>query len=362
MAKSKSFWGLRRGSAGELTFTRSSKGEQVTRSKITSMKNPMTVGQNVQRMQFAGIAKMRAKLHDIVNHSFEGEQPQITSLSEFVRANLEFSETKQYIQAQTEFMYDACAPIAYKGGAGVPFDAVIADGSLPRRYSEYTNYGGSISIWDSGLRKAKDEATLTWRDLFERQDIQVGDWLTYCILVNDYDGGDPKEMLSLDHWKFTWVRFKVKADAELTQVVSTASIASVFEIVQGGDLVSLAYGMMGIAAPTSDPNGTALGVFLEAGGNLLTYAGIIHSRNQASGAKLRSFCQLLAAGMWIGGGTITNVYKALWADALASWTIGTAYILNGGVESYQMYEVDDFYTYQENNGARPRPVPAQPED
>ena len=359
MAKSKSFWGLRRGSAGELTFTRSSKGEQVTRSKITSMKNPMTVGQNVQRMQFAGIAKMRAKLHDIVNHSFEGEQPQITSLSEFVRANLEFSETKQYIQAQTDYMYDACAPMAYKGAAGVPFGAVISSGSLPRRYVESTQFGNALAIWDSGLRKADDEAaTLTWKDLFERQNIQVGDWLTFCVLINDYDVGDPKEYLSLDHWKFTWVRFKVKTDAVLTAVVNTASMADVFEIVQGGDLVSLAYGMMGIGDPAQPAIGTALGLYIEGGGNLLTYAGVIHSRNQASGAKLRSFCQLVAEGMWFGG--ITTTYNALWADALASWTIGAAYILNGGVESYQMYEVDDFYTYQENNGARPRPVPAAP--
>lgn len=360
MAKSKSFWGLRRGSAGDLTFTRSSKGEQVTRSKISSMKNPMTIGQNVQRMQFAGIAKMRAKLHDIVNHSFEGEQPQITSLSEFVRANLEFSQTKQYVQEQDNSMYVDCAPIATKGAAGVPFAAVIADGSLPTRYVSSRDFAHAVSIVDSGLVKGTDEASLTWGELFARQGIEVGDWLTFCVLFNDYDLGDMHEALNLEHWKFTWVRFKVLSDAPLTEVVSTATMDAVFDIVQGGDLVSLAYGMMAYGDASEPTPGTGLGLYIEGDVNAIAYAGVIHSRNQSSGANLRSFCQLEAVGMWYVG--VGAAYKGLWADALASWTIGAAYILNGGLETYQMYSVDDYYTYKENNGARPRPVPAKPED
>lgn len=358
MAKSKSFWGLRRGSAGDLTFSRSSKGEQITRQKVSQMKNPMTLRQNVQRMQFAGVTKLRAKLNDIVNHSFEGEQPKITSLSEFVKRNLGVSSTRWGIsdsQNNTRVAPNEFNFMAFKGGAGCASKCIIADGTLPSHEinGRVVNGGHDVVVADATLSFVSGE-TPTFGTLLTNAGVQRGDWLTFCILFNNYDeGNEASEYMNLDNFNFTWLRFKVREDADFEKLATVANMPEVFEIEQGGDIINLAYGMM--SYEVDGVTRVGLGAYIEGGVMPCVYAGVVHSRDYGA-KKLRSYTELAVptgAEWYISA---DNAYDQCWVAALNTWVIGSAYILDGSDASYATYEPVDYYTFQENQGQSIRPV------
>lgn len=73
MAKSKSFFGLRRGSTKSHTFSVLD-GKQITKERVTSVKNPKTAGQSAQRMKLAPAQQFYGALDDVLDHSFQGVQ------------------------------------------------------------------------------------------------------------------------------------------------------------------------------------------------------------------------------------------------------------------------------------------------
>lgn len=353
MAKSKSFWGLRRGSAGSLTFSKSSKGEQITRAKITSMKNPQTVGQNIQRMTFAGVSKARKRWNEIVNHSFQGETPKITSLSEFTRRNLKFAAVKQLIAGGFDFDLTPMAadtpsfPVAYKEGAALPTKLIISQGSLPSRQLLFTaGAQGGPNLVDSLLSFEPGEAGAvpTFSDLFAQAGIAVGDWLTFCCEMWDAGVGS----ISEDFVYTTWVRFKVISGGY--EVPATiANMAQVFEVEQGGDNIDVSYGLMTVGSRRG------VGIYVPAMvGNVISLVALIHSRDTES-SRLRSDAVL---NFWFLGGLANDLAEA-YTNAVASWQIGNSYILDGGQDTYASIQVPNWYEYQAQHGV-PRPRPVRP--
>lgn len=357
MAKSKSFWGLRRGSAGSLTFAKSSKGEQITKAKITSMKNPQTAAQNIQRMTFAGLAKARARWNHIVNHSFEGETPKISSLSMFTKKNLALAETGLLVTDPNDwdFAYGAqqpSAPLAIKGGSGVPCKIIISDGSLPTRIILGTP--GTANLVDELLSFSAQEGdpVPTFNELFAAAGIAVGDWLTFCIESWDAEVGN----ITDDFMHTTWVRFKVKADG--TNVEATiANMSQVFDIEQGGDTVDVSYGMMTVGTR----RGVGINVPSLATPSVLSLVALIHSRDTNNQRKRsRAVLDFWNSGAFPSSATL-NAFEFAIQEAIASWQIGAAYILDGGYETYEAMAVPDWYTYRNEHGVpRPRPVPVNP--
>lgn len=87
MAKSSNFFGLRKGSTKSLTF-QVLNGEQITKDRVTSVKNPQTQSQMDQRLKLSITATARAVLKTLVNHSFEDKKYGEESLKEFSSINL----------------------------------------------------------------------------------------------------------------------------------------------------------------------------------------------------------------------------------------------------------------------------------
>lgn len=87
MAKSSSFFGLRRGSTKSLTF-QVYRGQQITKDRVTAVSNPQTTAQMEQRLKVPMVASARATLKSLINHSFEGVAYGEESLKEFSRSNL----------------------------------------------------------------------------------------------------------------------------------------------------------------------------------------------------------------------------------------------------------------------------------
>lgn len=76
MAKSKSFFGLRRGSTKSHTY-QVNYGQQITKDRVSSVRNPKTTAQVMQRMKMNNArlfynALNSASARGVINHSFEG--------------------------------------------------------------------------------------------------------------------------------------------------------------------------------------------------------------------------------------------------------------------------------------------------
>ena len=87
MAKSSSFFGLRRGSTKSLTF-QIVDGKQVTKDRVTNVKNPRTYAQAAQRSKMAAVADAERALSTICDHSFESVPYGPASRREFMSLNL----------------------------------------------------------------------------------------------------------------------------------------------------------------------------------------------------------------------------------------------------------------------------------
>ena len=87
MAKSSSFFGLRRGSTKSLTF-QVVNGTQVTKDRVTYVKNPRSYAQATQRSKMAAVADAYRALSTICDHSFESVAYGPASRREFMSLNL----------------------------------------------------------------------------------------------------------------------------------------------------------------------------------------------------------------------------------------------------------------------------------
>lgn len=114
MAKSKGFFGLRRGSTKSLTFSIYN-GQQVTKDRIAYMSNPQSYDQGTQRAIFAGAAKFYARMKQVLDHSWEGIKYGTPSQSEFMRLAI-----KAGVGTSLE-----------KGASAYPLNYPISRGSLP---------------------------------------------------------------------------------------------------------------------------------------------------------------------------------------------------------------------------------------
>lgn len=73
MAYSKGFFSKRRGSAGSLTFSVLN-GKQITKEKVTTVTNPKSTGQSVQRLKMAPAQKFYDAFEALLNHSWQNVQ------------------------------------------------------------------------------------------------------------------------------------------------------------------------------------------------------------------------------------------------------------------------------------------------
>ena len=87
MAKSKSFFGLRSGSTKSLTF-QIYQGQQITKDRVSRVRNPRSDAQMHQRALIPIVAAARSALKGLINHSFEGVAYGEASLREFSKKNL----------------------------------------------------------------------------------------------------------------------------------------------------------------------------------------------------------------------------------------------------------------------------------
>lgn len=131
MAKSKSFFGLRRGSTKSHTY-QVVYGQQITKDRVSSVANPRTPRQNAQRIVFATVAQAMKFMGPVVNHSFEGVSYGSRSLNRFAKLNLERMRQYSALDYQNSASYadSRCFMTTKNISALIPNRYIMAQGSL----------------------------------------------------------------------------------------------------------------------------------------------------------------------------------------------------------------------------------------
>lgn len=175
MAKSASFFGLRRGSTKSLTFS-VVRGQQVTKDRVSVVSNPKTEAQAAQRMRMTAAKNFYRGLSDILNHSFEGKKVGLENYNTFMSYALKSN----------------AGPYQYKGtNTFEPGAYTIAKGSLPTietYFGQGTNSRGqllaekNVIFCDTILLPA--ESNFTAQQLVDANEgLAVGDQVTAIVVV-----------------------------------------------------------------------------------------------------------------------------------------------------------------------------------
>ncbi len=103
---------------GKVSFA-NRQGKNIARQRPASVKNPMTEGQQRQRMIFTTVQAAYKKMQPICGHSFEGYSYGAKSMSRFMKLNL-------------KALKDTKLGVNFKGNVGIvaPNEFVISEGSL----------------------------------------------------------------------------------------------------------------------------------------------------------------------------------------------------------------------------------------
>lgn len=296
MAKSKSFFGLRRGSTKTLTFSVFN-GKQVTKDRVESVKNPRSLAQMVQRMSMATASAAYAQMKEIVDHSFEGVTYGLNNMSEFIRQNVKEIKAAANNPAGAVFAFNPYQDRNLYGGAyimsagsasPIPANMTLVEGGDADK--TLVTFGDGSSV----------VANLTANQLYTSLGIGVGEMCTICFIAkNDTDATGI----------FGFVRLKAKAAG--TETLTAANYTNYFDVESNLPINATGFGE-GTARFTVDTTGTVQEGEVE-------YCAI-HSV-KANNGWLRS-----NALMKVNGYTLAPSFE----DAIATYPIGESYVLNGG--------------------------------
>ena len=174
MARGNLLLGKAKGKLGSVVFAQAN-GEQITRSKPESVKNPKSKGQNTQRAILATIAKDAALLTPIIDHSFANIKYGADSVRYFRKINLGILRNSVISLVGTNYNLTA------KGGLAVPNYLKVSEGSLPAFTSSVD--GANMAFYMSS-NTLSSEGNITVSE-FKRAypGIQNGDQLTLVKIM-----------------------------------------------------------------------------------------------------------------------------------------------------------------------------------
>jgi hypothetical protein len=125
MAKSSTYFGLRRGSTKSHTFSVVD-GKQITKDRVEGGRDPRTLPQMTQRCLVATIGSAYSAMKGICDHSFEGKSAGMSCMREFMSSNLKKIQiSKEYDDGS--FGFNNYKESSFKAGS-----YIISKGSLPK--------------------------------------------------------------------------------------------------------------------------------------------------------------------------------------------------------------------------------------
>lgn len=285
MAISKGFFGIRTGSTKNFTFSELH-GEQITKERVSKVKNPRTISQMRQRMLMATIGAAYSYLKTIADHSFEGKTVGQQNMSEFMRINLnKFRDAAQNSNA-------AYAMNAYGDKLINPMRYILAKGSLPA-LPYVINSTNQIEL------SYNVEDVSTAEKVYDAMGIKKGDMVTFCWVIGTAS-------LVAGVFKYTPNQFNiVRLKADKAGAVANPHDAFSFESNHADLDINIVLSAKVLKLTTSEAN----------------FGAVILSRQNA-GTWLRSDATMVGNKSIIAGVSVGN--------QLATYPIESELILNGG--------------------------------
>lgn len=191
MAKDNLFLGMARGSVGSVTFARVD-GQQVSRARNRSPRNPQSPAQMVQRIIISTVGKAYSFMRPICDHSFEGFEQGQMSQRKFMEVNVSILRDKvsdvlaypveSAVQSSEAFNF------SFKNDYAPVLNIYqISAGSLPSiplaSVQEETSAGSFPLIPINGLPETP--ASVTYQQFIDLLGLQRGDQITFIQTTHD---------------------------------------------------------------------------------------------------------------------------------------------------------------------------------
>lgn len=301
MAKGNLFLGQARGKVGDVVFYRAG-GQQLTRARNRSPRNPKSLRQTVQRSVAASVQRLYSLGQELFNHSHQGVAPGMDNQREFVSRNMSILRGLliDELNAATADA-DCVARIGAPGiNIGVPFvGAQVSSGT----------YSQMLFAWDAAAYAYKLPAAASQETLgtyAARVGLYPGDIYTLGSIACDPSVQTPAVSAGdtaygkLYRNYFAYVQLKVKDDVVgSSSPMAGALFGTLFEVVGGSTLLR----QQDITEP----------VDLDALGAFASEQGCLFCIRSRWGDDLRSTSYLMPGRAAQSFGLTANYLEAAWS-------------------------------------------------
>lgn len=232
MAKSKSFFGLRRGSTKSHTYSILN-GQQITKDRVQTVANPKTQKQQFQRAIMATAMAAYSEMKEIVDHAFQGKKKGSENQREFMSRNLVAMRNAflQYQDENPEASAQEYFAVGPKTPTVLPGAWEISHGTLtPSRFFSYVDDEHRVYFKTTGTDVAipiKDGEsggkTLNVGEALDAFGLVPGMQFTACC-INANNGQRIYQIYAEDYagyydWTFGYARLVLKSVIDRSQTL-----------------------------------------------------------------------------------------------------------------------------------------------
>ena len=242
MAKGNLFLGMGRGKVGDVVFYRKN-GEQISRVRNRSVRNPNTDAQLYQRAIIATVSKAYQAGSAIFDHSFEGVPVGARCQSRFMELNCNLLRSLVDSDIANNRGDGSCtaAVVARRGSWPVANAYRISQGSLDvpsgfRIVFDDSSFEGAVQLPSIG----QQQTVANWLQQNGMIDDDIFTIVTFALVERTYDVTDLTRFTNSLATRFGFVRLRVKTEAVTdTGAISSKEIGDVFDVEGGGaDIIS----------------------------------------------------------------------------------------------------------------------------
>lgn len=296
MAISQSFFGLRRGSTKSHTYSIFN-GKQVTKDRVSEVKNPRTIGQMRQRMLLTTIGALYKTMQPICDHSFESKSYGLQSMNYFMSRNLKDIQANAGASPQT-WNFNA-----FGNSKARPNPILVSEGSVPSYPGTLSTLGASSVSFDL----VPQATALSVGEVKSYLGLQDNDYVTFVgVAVNKANVAEFNGVEQPNNGTLVVARLHIPSDQD-DVVITNDNVLEVLEPeFLNASIGTIAEGDSGVTIATT--------------AGVIDAAAVIISRKSGTG-WLRSTEYLQLSDSAISGAL---------SAVLASYPVSNEYILNGG--------------------------------
>lgn len=230
MAKSKSFFGLRRGSTKSHTYSILN-GQQITKDRVQTVANPKTQKQQFQRAIMATVMAAYSEMKEIEDHAFQGKKKGSENQREFMSRNLVAMRNAflQYQDNNTVVANQKFFAVGPKTPTVLPAEWIISHGTMEeQRFLDYEDGNHSFNTPSIvSVREVGGGYSSTLGEIASDFGIIPGMQITF-LCVNATNGPRIYEVDSADYagyhdWKFRYCRLAFK-NFDASKAVGVATL------------------------------------------------------------------------------------------------------------------------------------------